>query len=74
MDINKYTLTANKRIWEAQSIANKNWNPEISNIHLLSSIINSNDSIIVEILKNLWVNIENLKIEINNYKSKYFYS
>lgn len=66
MNIEKYTITASKRIWEAQSLANKIWNPQISNIHLLSSIINWDDSIIIEILKNLWVNIENLKIEINN--------
>lgn len=69
MNFEKFTLNSSKRISEAQSIANKNSNSNISSIHLLLSILESSDSIVKEILLNLWVDLQvmasNVKKEID---------
>ena len=46
-------------------MANLKHNPEITSSHLLSSIIFSNDSIINDILINLWVDLNSLKALTN---------
>lgn len=61
MNIEKFTLNSSKRIQEAQDLANKSWNPNITWIHLLYSIVNSEDSIVKEILIDLWVDIQIIK-------------
>ena len=53
MNIEKFTINASQRIAESQNMANLNHNPEITSVHLLSSILESNDSIVKEILANL---------------------
>jgi ATP-dependent Clp protease ATP-binding subunit ClpA len=53
MNIEKFTLNASSRIAESQSIANKEKNPEITDFHLLYSMLESQDSIVKEIFLDL---------------------
>jgi ATP-dependent Clp protease ATP-binding subunit ClpA len=53
MNIEKFTMNASSRIAESQSLANKQKNPEITDFHLLYSMIKSEDSIVKEILSDL---------------------
>jgi len=64
MNIEKFTINASKRIQESQNLANKQNNPEITWTHLLYSILSSNDSIVLEILSDMWVDNTNLKSQI----------
>ena len=66
MNIEKFTINASQRIAESQNMANLNHNPEITSVHLLSSILESNDSIVKEILANLWVDLLWLKSNTQN--------
>ena len=58
MNIEKFTINASKRIEEAQNLANKQKNNSILPLHLLFSMLTSNDSIVKEILLELWVDIQ----------------
>jgi ATP-dependent Clp protease ATP-binding subunit ClpA len=53
MNIEKFTINASKRIEEAQNLANKQKNNSILPLHLLFSMLTSNDSIVKEILLEL---------------------
>ena len=53
MNIEKFTLNASKRIGEAQSQANLEKHAEISPLHLLSAMLQSQDSLVREILLDL---------------------
>ncbi len=68
MNIEKFTLNASKRISEAQNLANKNRNSSIESLHLLFAMTTSEDSLVKEILLELWVDLQilswNLKKEI----------
>ncbi len=70
MNIEKFTINASKRIEESQNLANKRKNNQIVASHLLFSILTSSDSIVKEILLELWVDIQILtaaiKKEIEN--------
>jgi ATP-dependent Clp protease ATP-binding subunit ClpB len=50
MNIEKFTLNASKRISEAQSLANSLKNSSITSLHLLHSMLASDDSLVKEIL------------------------
>ena len=69
MNIENFTLNASKRISEAQNLANKNRNSNIESLHLLFAMISSNDSLVKEILLELWIDLQilvwNLKKEID---------
>ncbi len=58
MNIEKFTINASKRIEEAQNLANKQKNNSILPLHLLYSIITSSDSIVKEILLEMWVDLQ----------------
>lgn len=58
MNIEKFTINASKRIEEAQNLANKQKNNSILPLHLLFSIITSTDSIVKEILLEMWVDLQ----------------
>lgn len=60
MDLNKFTISASKRIQEWQNLAVSNSNSVFDSIHLLYAILESNDSINIEILNKLKVDIETL--------------
>lgn len=64
MNIEKFTTNASSRISESQNLANKLKNPEITDYHLLYSILESSDSIVKEILLDLSVDIMILKSHI----------
>jgi ATP-dependent Clp protease ATP-binding subunit ClpA len=53
MNIEKFTLNSSKRIQEAQDLANKSKNSEISPLHLLYVMLVSDDSLVKEILLDL---------------------
>lgn len=61
MNIEKFTINASSRIAEAQNLANIAKNPEITDFHLLFAILDSNDSIVKEILLDLWIDLMILK-------------
>ncbi len=60
MNIEKYTLNASARISEAQSLANTGNNALISSLHLLYAMLLSSDSLVKEILSDLWIDIWNI--------------
>ncbi len=68
MNIEKFTLNASKRIAEAQDLANRSKNSSIIPIHLFYSMLTSSDSIVKEILLELWVDLQiliwNIKREL----------
>ncbi|MDD5769554.1 MAG: AAA family ATPase [Candidatus Gracilibacteria bacterium] len=70
MNIEKFTTNASSRIAEIQNLANNLKNPEITDFHLLYSILESNDSIVKEILLDLGVDLiilkSSVKKEIDN--------
>jgi ATP-dependent Clp protease ATP-binding subunit ClpA len=53
MNIEKFTINASSRIAESQNLANNLHHPEITDFHLLYSILESSDSIVKEILLDL---------------------
>gem|GEM_PF-1104084 len=60
MNIERFTISASKRLQEAQNNVITNSNSIFESIHLLDAILNANDSINLEILKRMNVNIEDL--------------
>jgi ATP-dependent Clp protease ATP-binding subunit ClpA len=53
MNIEKFTINSSKRIQEAQDLANKRKNNQILPVHLLYSMLKSDDSLVKEILLEL---------------------
>ena len=70
MNIEKFTINASTRIGESQDLANRNKNSEITWLHLLYSMLQSEDSIVREMLLDLWIDLlvlkSSVKKEINN--------
>jgi len=50
MNIEKFTMNSSKRIQEAQDLANKMKHSQILPVHLLYSMLTSEDSLVKEIL------------------------
>ncbi len=71
MNIEKFTINASSRIAEAQNLANNLKNPEITDFHLLYSMLESSDSIVKEILLDLGADLmilkSSIKKEIDNF-------
>ena len=69
MNIEKFTMNSSKRIQEAQDLANKRKNSQILPAHLLYSMLKSDDSLVKEILLELWVDLQiltkNVELELN---------
>jgi ATP-dependent Clp protease ATP-binding subunit ClpA len=53
MNIEKFTINSSKRIDEAKNLASKNRNSQILPLHLLYSMVSSDDSLVKEILLEL---------------------
>lgn len=70
MNIEKFTLNASKRISEAQTLANTSNHAQISSLHLFSSMLTSEDSLVQEILVDNGVNINILSALIQKELSK----
>ncbi len=64
MNIEKFTINASKRIEESQNLANKQKHNQILPLHLLFSILTSSDSIVKEILLELWIDLQILSSDI----------
>lgn len=64
MNIEKFTINASKRIEEAQNLANKQKNSSIMPSHLFYSILTSSDSIVKEILLEMWVDLQIITNEV----------
>lgn len=64
MNIEKFTINASSRISESQNLANNFKNPEITDFHLVYSMLESNDSIVKEILLDLGVDLLILKSSV----------
>ncbi len=69
MNIEKFTMNSSKRIQETQDLANKRKNSQILPIHLLYSMLVSSDSLVKEILLELWVDLQiltkNVELQLN---------
>lgn len=58
MNLERYTISASKRLEEAQNLAINRGNPSLESIHLLSAILLSKESINHELLGRVGVDIE----------------
>ncbi|MFA6090489.1 MAG: AAA family ATPase [Candidatus Gracilibacteria bacterium] len=58
MNLERYTISASKRLEEAQNLAISTGNPSLESIHLLSSILLSNESINRELLGRIGLDLE----------------
>ncbi len=58
MNTERYTISASKRLEEAQNLAIQQSNPALESIHLLSSILGSNESINRELLGRVGADVE----------------
>jgi ATP-dependent Clp protease ATP-binding subunit ClpB len=64
MDIQKFTTKSQQAIQNSQSLALEKGQQQIDAWHLLYALINQEDSVVVEILKKMEIDVENLSIEI----------
>ena len=64
MDINKFTQKSQEAINDAQSMAIKNSNPEVNEIHLAYALVNNSDSIVSQIIKSMDVDYEGYRNEL----------
>ena len=65
MDLNKFTEKAINVVQSAQGLAYNEQNSELTQTHLFYSMINIEDSLIDELLKNMNINTLNLKKELS---------
>lgn len=64
MDYNKFTQKSSQAISDANSMAIKNANPEINEIHLAYALINDYSSIVSQVLKTMDVDIAKYRSEL----------
>lgn len=64
MDVQKFTTKSQQAIQNAQSLSLEKSQQQIGVWHLLYALINQEDSIVLEILKKMDVNVEGLSMEI----------
>lgn len=65
MRLDKFTLKAQDALSKAQSIAQNYSNQQIEPIHLLAALVQSNEGIVVQIIQKLGVNLNYIRIKIN---------
>ncbi len=66
MDYNKFTQKSREAINDANSIAIKNSNPEVNEIHLAYALIANTDSIVSQVIKTMGLDYDGYKNEIND--------
>ncbi|MDD7464239.1 MAG: ATP-dependent chaperone ClpB [Anaerococcus sp.] len=64
MDYNKFTQKSSQAISDANSIAIKNANPEINEIHLNYALVKDSDSIVSQVLKTMGVDLDKYRKEL----------
>lgn len=65
MNIERFTISASKRLQEAQNNAISNSNSIFESAHLLQAILSANDSINVEILKRMNIDVISLTTKVD---------
>ncbi len=65
MNINRFTIKTQEAIYSAQELAKEKGNPTIEVEHLLLSLLNQQESVIIPILQKLGVNVDGVKDYIN---------
>ncbi len=70
MNMDKFTLKANKAIEESVRYAGENGNQEVTDIHLAYSIISDNENIVPEVLKKTGVDSGRILSELEEVVSK----
>jgi len=65
MNLQKFTLRSQEAIQTAQEIALNYNNQALEPVHLFAALIQDEDSLVVEILKKIEVNLSRLKIKVN---------
>jgi len=66
MNIEKFTMNSSKRIQETQDLANKMKHSQILPVHLLYSMLTSEDSLVKEILLEIWVDLQIFTKNVKN--------
>ena len=66
MDYNKFTQKSREAINDANSIAIKNSNPEVNEIHLAYSLVSDSDSIVSQILKIMEIDYNKYRDEVKD--------
>ncbi len=66
MDLNKFTTKSQQAIQEAQALAFEYQHAQLDVAHLLYSLVNQDDSIVITILKKMDVNISAVAGELNS--------
>lgn len=61
MNINRFTIKTQEGIISAQELAKEHNNPELEVEHLLLSLLNQQESVIVPVLRKIGVNVDTLK-------------
>ena len=70
MNIEKFTLNSSTRIQEAQDRANKEKHNQITPLHLITAMLESNDSLVKDILLDLGVDMQLLSGAVKKEFSK----
>ena len=70
MRFDKFTIKSREALADAQEIAEKAKNPEVTPIHLLSALMNQEEGIVLPIVHKLGVNAETLKRGVDEVVSK----
>lgn len=69
-NFDKFTKSAQKAFLDAQEIALEHKNPQLDIEHILLAMLNSDENVVVEVLKTINISIEPLKTEIENLINK----
>ena len=70
MNFDKFTIKLQEALQGAQNLAEANNNPEITNEHILASMLNQEDGIAVPLFEKLGINTQTLKSEVKNLADK----
>jgi len=66
MNLNKFTIKSQEALEASRNIAEENGQQEILSLHLLSGLLNQEDSFIVPVLKKIDVDVERFRSEIDH--------
>ena len=66
MQFDKFTIKSQEAIQESQAIAERLGHQEIKPEHLLSTLLEQKDGVIIPVLQKMGVNLDILKAEVNS--------
>jgi ATP-dependent Clp protease ATP-binding subunit ClpB len=70
MQFDKFTIKSQEAIQESQAIAERLGHQEIKPEHLLSTLLEQKDGVIIPVLQKMGVNLDTLKAEVNSLLEK----